>query len=234
MVKNLAIIPARSGSKRVKDKNIMPFMGKPMLVWTIEAALKSGVFDDVIVSTDSEIYAEIAKKAGAWVPFLREENNDDYSTLAQVMLHVLDSLEKKLSKKYDNFASLQVSCPLRNEKIIKNVYEDFIKTNAKTTLTCFEFNFMNPWWAFKMDEKGNADFVLNSPAKSRSQDNSTLYCPTGAVGFARVEDFRQDSSFYGEGHKFFPIDWKYAVDIDNIEDVEMGKAVFLMLNKENK
>lgn len=233
MVRNLAIIPARSGSKRVKDKNIMPFMGKPMLAYTIEAALESGVFDDVLVSTDSEEYAEIAKQYGAWVPFLREECNDDYSPLYEVMFYVLRSLEEKLGKTYDNFASLQVSCPLRDGKIIKDMYDFFITSDTPTALTCFPFDFMNPWWAFKM-KNGEADFVLSSPVKSRSQDNEQLYCPTGAVGFAKVDAYKKDHTFYGEGHKFFPIDWKYAVDIDNFEDVEMAEAAYLMLNKSKK
>lgn len=225
MVRNVAIIPARSGSKRIPDKNIMDFMGKPLIAYTIEAALESQIFDDVIVSTDSEKYAQIAVECGASVPFLRNKYSDDHSTLAEVMLYTIENLDKS----YDNFCSLQVSCPLRNFRIIRDAYSFFIKSEASTVLTCFKFGFMNPWWAFKM-KNNTPEFVLSDPMRSRSQDNVELFCPTGAVGFAKVSEFKKYKSFYSENAKFFPIDWKYAVDIDNFEDIEFAKAVFLLLN----
>lgn len=227
MVRNLAIIPARSGSKRVPNKNIIDFMGKPMMAYTIDAALGSGVFTDVIVSTDSQEYAEIAIKYGASVPFLREECNDDYCTIADVTAYVLKTLSEKFSKNYHNFASLQVSCPLRDSKIIKDVYNRFEESGAYGVATCFPFNFMNPWWAFKMKDE-TADFLLSSPSQSRSQDNEQLYCPAGAVYFQR----NKPVSEHAQGGKtiLYPIDWKYAVDIDNYEDIEMAKAAYLILN----
>ena len=91
-------------------------------------------------------------------------------------------------------------------------------------LTCFEFGFMNPYWAFKMNN-GEADFVLSCPEKSRSQDNTRLYCPTGAVVFHRINGYTDEKT------KYYPIDWKYAVDIDNYEDIEMAEAIFNMLHK---
>jgi N-acylneuraminate cytidylyltransferase len=230
MVKNLAVIPARSGSKRIPDKNIMDFMNKPLIAHTIEAALKSNLFEDVIVSTDSLKYAEIANKYGAWVPFLRDKYCDDYSTLNNVMIHVLDSIYEKTGKTYDSICSLQVSCPLRNESVIREVYSFFTNTNAPTVLSCSMFNFMNPWWAFKMENNSEASFININPMDARSQDKERLFFPTGAVGFAKTKDFRKDPSFYGKGHKYFPIDWKYAIDIDNYEDVEFAKAVYKMVN----
>ena len=222
MVRNVAIIPARSGSKRIPNKNIMDFMGKPLIAYTIEAALESQIFDDVIVSTDSEKYAQIAVEYGASVPFLRNKYSDDHSTLAEVMLYTIENLDKS----YDNFCSLQVSCPLRDFRIIRDAYSFFIKSESSTVLTCFKFGFMNPWWAFKMQDNNRADFLLSNPMQSRSQDNEDLYCPTGAVGFAKVSEFRKYKSFYSENAKFFPIDWKYAVDIDNFEDIEFAASVY--------
>ena len=220
MVKNLAIIPARSGSKRVPNKNIIDFMGKPIMAYTIEAALQSGVYDDVIVSTDSEEYAQIALKYGAQVPFLRGECADDYSTIADVINYTLRELSAKFDKEYDSVCSLQVSCPLRDAQTIKDVYKYFIETDADNVSTCFAFNFMNPWWAFKMRDE-SAEYILSCPSKSRSQDNEQLYCPTGAVSFTKTKK-------QGKKSKCFPIDWKKAVDIDNYEDIEFAKAVYLM------
>lgn len=219
MVRNIAIIPARSGSKRIKDKNIYQFNGKPLMAWTIEAAINSGIFDKVMVSTDSEKYAEVAKEYGAWVPFLRDKACDDFSSIKDVIDYTLKELDEKLNLKFDNVASLQVTCPLCNSKIIKEVYEEFKKNGSTTTMTCFKFNFMNPWWAFKMND-GKAEFILSSPAQSRSQDNPSLYCPTGAVCFSKVNSLSKPII------KYYPIDWKYAVDIDNYEDIEMAKIIY--------
>lgn len=227
-LRNVAIIPARSGSKRVPDKNIIDFMGKPLMAYTIEAALESEVFEEIIVSTDSEEYADIALKYGAKVPFLREECNDDYCILEDVMNYVLRTLKTKFSKEYDNYASLQVSCPLRGSQIIKDVYDEFVNQDLSSIATCFPFNFINPWWAFKLREDGNADFLLSRPSQSRSQDNEQLYCPTGAVYFSTAPDTKKSVI----KHKYFPIDWKYAVDIDNYEDIEMAKAIYLMLEQD--
>ena len=98
MVRNLAIIPARSGSKRVIDKNIRPFAGRPLMAWIIDAARTSGVFERVYVSTDSEKYADIARACGAWVPFLRDGLMDDHSPLAQVACHELLRVERELRR----------------------------------------------------------------------------------------------------------------------------------------
>ena len=231
MVKNLAIIPARSGSKRIKDKNITSFVGIPLIAHTIEAAKESGLFSDIIVSTDNIKYAEIAEHYGAKVPFLRKNFVDDYSSLADVLSDVILRLENN-NLYYDNFALLQPTCPLRNALIINEVYEFFVKNNFNTVLTCFQLGFMNPWWSFKL-HNDEAEFLLSSPVKTRSQDNEKLYCPSGAIGFAKVNEYKKDPGFYGKNHKFYPIDWKYAIDIDNIEDLELAEAVYYMLHKED-
>lgn len=226
MVKNIAIIPARSGSKRIKDKNIYPFNGKPLMAWTIETALNSGVFDKVMVSTDSEKYAQIAKDYGAWVPFLRDSAYDDFASVADVTTYTLKQLKEKLNLVFDNVAAMQVTCPLCTPQIVKNTYEAFLKNGSTTTMTCFPFNFMNPWWAFKLND-GRADFVLSSPKKSRSQDNPQLYCPTGMVAFSKTNINTEPIV------KYYPVDWKYAVDIDNYEDIDFANVVFDYLRKEN-
>ena len=91
-MKSLCIIPARGGSKRIPRKNIKPFMGKPIMVYSIEAALESGIFDEVMVSTDDEEFAEVARQYGASVPFLRSEATaNDYATTVDVLLEVIET-----------------------------------------------------------------------------------------------------------------------------------------------
>ena len=118
-MKNIAIITARSGSKGLPHKNIKLLNGKPLMAWSIEAALKSGMFDTVIVSTDSEEYARIAREYGAEVPFLRSEatsgdNANSWDTVAEV----LDNY-RKLGREFDTFMLLQPTSPLRSAEDIQ-------------------------------------------------------------------------------------------------------------------
>ena len=115
-MRNIAIIPARSGSKGIKDKNIRLLNGKPLLAYTIEAALKSKCFDVVMVSTDSKKYKKIAEEYEAEVPFLRSEGNSkDYSSPWEVVKEVLERF-KALGEEFDTFALLQPTSPLRSAK----------------------------------------------------------------------------------------------------------------------
>ena len=110
-MKNLAIIPARGGSKRIPRKNVKPFLGKPMLAYSIEAALATNLFDEVMVSTDDEEIAEVARQYGAKVPFMRSaETSNDFATTADV-LHEVISRYKDLSKEFDNFCCIFIALP---------------------------------------------------------------------------------------------------------------------------
>lgn len=226
MVKNLVIIPARRGSKRIKDKNIYSFRGKPLMVWTIQTALESGIFDKVLVSTDSELYAEIAIKYGAWVPFLREEACDDHSTVTDVVSYTLSRLKKQLGLTFDYVASMQPTCPLCTPDIVRETYVDFLHNNSSKTITCFLLPGMHLGWAFKMNQ-GKADFIFTSPDQTRSQDLPPLYCPTGAVCFQKSQCRSP------ENIKYHLIPWKYAIDIDSYEDIELAEMIFDLLNKQH-
>jgi CMP-N,N'-diacetyllegionaminic acid synthase len=133
--KIIAIIPARSGSKGLKDKNIKELKGKPLIAYTIEAAKKSEIFDRIIVSTDSEKYAEISKKYEAEVPFLRSnENSGDKAGSWEVVKEVLS----KLDEKYDIVILLQPTSPLRTSQNIKEAIDLFFEKNADTLFSVCE------------------------------------------------------------------------------------------------
>ena len=202
-------------------------MGKPLLVWTVQAALNSGVFDRVFVSTDSEKYAEIARQAGAWVPFLRDKFADDFSTLAMVVNHEIKRIEEYTKDRFDNVSSLQVTCPLRDARDIQEVYRFFEENDYDSVLTCFKFGFMNPWWAFSMNEDKTASFLNSSPAKSRSQDNSDLYCPSGAIAISKIN--RTGKAYTTH---YYAMPWQKMIDIDNAEDIQMAEVIYKM--KEEK
>lgn len=225
--KNICIIPARGGSKRIPYKNIMPFFDKPMIAWTIEAALESKIFDKVIVSTDSDKIAAVATQYGAEVPFLRIDKNDDISPVSEATISTLNQIEKELGIKYDNVVQLMANCPLRNSKDINNSFNNFVKNHLNFQISSFKYGWMNPWWAFKIEDN-KAVGMFPEALKTRSQDLPQLFCPTGAIWIAKAEELKKANTFYGANYELCEIDWISAVDIDDESDLQMAKAAFML------
>ncbi len=226
--KVVAIIPARGGSKRVPKKNIIDFNGKPMIAWTIEAAIKSNLFDRVIVSTDSEEIAEVSKKWGAEVPFLRDKYADDQSPVSEGTLATIRQLEK-VGDYYDIVVQLLAVCPLRDQKDIIQAFDFFTLKKAPFVISCYKYVWMNPWWAVTLDKTNKPEWVFKDIMK-RSQDLPELFSPTGAIWIADIKNLKSENSFYGRGHIFWKMDWKNAIDIDNYEDIELAKALLKIRN----
>jgi CMP-N-acetylneuraminic acid synthetase len=225
-IKTVAVIPARGGSKRIPGKNIMDFMGKPLITWTIEAALKTGIFQRIVVSTDDKKIASVSIKSGIDVPFLREEASDDISPVSLATISALKQAKKFWHEEYDIVVQLMANCPLRGSKDIVEAYNNFIAHDLSFQLSAFKFIWMNPWWAARLDRNGKPEFIFPEALKKRSQDLDELYCPTGAIWIAKVDKLLKESTFYGHDYRFYPLDWKSAVDIDNYEDFSMAKAIF--------
>tara|TARA_R110001632_G_scaffold63953_1_gene152384 strand:+ start:1460 stop:2170 length:711 start_codon:yes stop_codon:yes gene_type:complete len=227
--KIIAIIPARGGSKRIPKKNIIDFKGKPMIAWTIEAALESKMFSKVMVSTDDIEISTVAKHYNASVPFLRTKNSDDHSTVSDVIVNVLEEIDED----FDYVVMLMANCPLRDSKDIKNAVEFFIENENKFQLSSFKFGWMNPWWAHTIEEKNIGKPLLSkTDATIRSQDLKDLYCITGAIWIADVKEIKKSGTFYGENYALKPINWKNAIDIDDNEDLEMANIIFQIKNGE--
>jgi CMP-N-acetylneuraminic acid synthetase len=227
----IAIIPARSGSKRIPKKNITPFMGKPMIVWTIEAAIKSGCFDRVLVSTDNDEIAAIAVSFGADVPFLRDDHSGDHSPVSLAIIETLNKLKETEGKEYSKVVQLMANCPLRQAEDIVNAVNRFEEHNFSSQVSCFKFGWMNPWWAVQLDEKNKPSPLFPEAYGKRSQDLPDLFCPTGAIWMAETEAFLKAGSFYSGDHTFVPVDWISAMDIDNYDDLEMAELLFAMRKK---
>lgn len=226
----LAVIPARGGSKRIPKKNLMDFMGKPLISWTIQAALEADIFDRIVVSTDSKEILDVAHKMGVETPFLRENYTDDYSPVSKASITAINQIKQLLNEEYKNVVQLMPNCPLRKAIHIKESYQYFINNNNLFQISCFKYGWMNPWWAVKLDKNLLPDRLFPETFKKRSQDLEALYCPSGAIWIAHVRDLMNADTFYGDSHVFYPIDWKAAIDIDNMNDYEMAKAIFLMEN----
>lgn len=220
--KIIAIIPARGGSKRIPKKNIIDLGGKPMIAWTIEAALKSRYISKVIVSTDDPEIAEISKKHGAEVPFLRNENADDHAPISLATISTLKQLgESGLSG--DIVVQLMANCPLRTEKELDEAIGNFLDKKLEFQISAFKYGWMNPWWAHKLKDNGQAVPLFKEEERMmRSQDQPELYCPTGAIWIADIKELFKTKSFYGPDYSFFPMSWVQAIDIDEKEDLEMA------------
>jgi N-acylneuraminate cytidylyltransferase len=229
-MKVIAVIPARGGSKRIPKKNIINFMGKPMINWTIQSAEKSMLFDRIIVSTDCSEIADVVKQCGVEVPFLRNDKSDDNSTVTEATLVAISQAEEYYNEKYDVVVQLMANAPLRDERDIKFHFNKFIESKSAFQISCFKFGWMNPWWAFKINNSGEIDWMLKDGVGKRSQDLEELYCPTGVIWIAKVDELKLAKTFYGPNFSFCEINWKHAVDIDNSEDLEFAQALFT-LNK---
>lgn len=229
MVKSIAIIPARSGSKRLPDKNIYPFFDKPMIAYTIEACIASQKFDKILVSTDSEKYADIAKQYGAEVPFLRNKYNDDFCTVSESVLYSLHQAEEFYNEQFNIIALAMANCPIRNYNDIINGYENFVSNGYESQISCFKYGYMKPWWAIKLDKNHKGTYLHPEIINKRSQNLEELFCPTGALWICKADHLKKYSSFYGN-HNFWEINWKSAVDIDDYEDLEFAKAIHMLTN----
>lgn len=223
--RRLAVIPARGGSKRIPAKNLAMLGGRPMIEWTIRAALECGLFDRVVVSTDDRAIADAARTAGADVPFMRDDHADDHAPVSLATIDAVERLESE-GQSYDAVVQLMANCPLRTAGHIASAIAAFDTSGAAFQLSCFKFGWMNPWWAFKRRADGTADVLFPDAMKQRSQDLDPLFCPSGAIWMARTGDLLSARTFYGPGATFWPLPWQAALDIDDEDDLAMAKALF--------
>ncbi len=224
----LAVIPARGGSKRLPRKNVLDFGGKPMLAWTIEAALQSEVFDRVLVSTDDEEIARVARAHGAEVPFMRQEANDDYSPASSATLAALCQAEAHWQTSFTSVVQLMANCPLRTAEHIRDMVHHFATRPTNFLLSAFRYGWMNPWWAHQINALHKPVALFGDAMTQRSQDLPPLFCPTGAIWMADAEALKRTGTFYGPDYEFFPLEWSVAVDIDDQEDLAMAFSVLQM------
>ncbi|WP_341913854.1 acylneuraminate cytidylyltransferase family protein [Ferrovibrio terrae] len=223
--RHIAIIPARGGSKRIPRKNIVPFHGRPLMAWTVSAALESGLFDRVLVSTDDPEIQAVALACGAEAPFLRLTAADDMAPASAATLAALDQAERHWGEGYDVVAQLMPNCPLRDAAAIRTALSAFQSGNGGFQISCTGYGWTNPWWAAELAPDGQPKALFPEQRLKRSQELPALYCPTGAIWLADAAALRQAGTFYGPGHRFQPLDFWSAVDIDTVEDLAMAAAL---------
>lgn len=210
-MRNIAIIPARSGSKGLVDKNIKMLCGKPLLAYSIEAALQSGMFDTVHVSTDSEKYAAIAKSYGADVPFLRSmEHASDTASSWDVVLEVLDQYAK-LGSEFDTVMLLQPTSPLRTCEDISAAFALMEEKKANAIVSVCQGDYHS-----SLPADGNMTrFLPNELKNKRRQDAIKYYRINGAIYLANVAYFLIDQDIYRSGCIAYIMDDRRSVDIDD-------------------
>ncbi len=215
--KILAFIPARGGSKGIKDKNIHPLCGKPLISYTIECAKKSKFIDEVLVSTDSPTIASVSRKYGASVPFLRPaELAKDTSKSIDAVLHAITELKNK-GKNFDILVLLQPTSPLRAIRDVDNALKTFIKNNEQPLASVSEVN-DNPILIRTIDSKGVLKNLLNANSTIRRQDMTKYYRINGSIYINRISDINKDTSFNDNPIPYI-IPSNRSVDIDEMKDL---------------
>ncbi len=225
-MRNIAIIPARSGSKGLKDKNIKILDGKPLMSYSIQAALQSECFDEVMVSTDSEHYAEIAQLYGASVPFLRsvEMSSDSASSWDSVREVLKNYL--CLGHKFDNVMLLQPTSPLRTSDDIVNAFKLFADKKAESVVGVCEMEH-SPLWCNVLPEDRNLSGFLNEAVSNISgrQGLPAYYRINGAIYLTKINyDDLNFSLFTAKGYAYC-MPRERSIDIDELLDFAVAETI---------
>lgn len=220
----LAIIPARSGSKGLPDKNIRDLCGKPMLAYTIQAAVESGIFSTIHVSTESKRYAEIAQEFGADVPFLRDiETAGDISSSWDVVKEVLEKYKER-NQTFSCVFLLQPTSPLRNADDIKNVYRLMHERKARAIISVCEAEH-SPVWCNTLPESGTMESFLSRHAAMPRQSLATYYRLNGAIYCVTTPSvYRQETLYSSESYAYI-MPKERSVDVDDVYDFIYAEAL---------
>ena len=222
---NIAIIPARSGSKGLPNKNIKDLAEKPLLAYSIEAALCSLQFSTVMVSTDSEEYADIAKTYGADVPFLRSEQaSSDKASSWDTVLEVLDKYGS-LGQTFDTFCLLQPTSPLRTSDDIIAAYKVFDENRAFSVVSMTELEHPVAWCGI-LGKRNSIDGFIERSSDKQRQVLETYYRPNGAVYIVSIPEFRKDPFLFREGSFAYIMPKERSIDIDT--ELDFKYAEFLI------
>lgn len=222
----LAIIPARAGSKRLPHKNIKLLAGKPLICWTVEAAINTKLDMDVVVSTDSQMVADIALGCGADVPFLRP------AKLASDTASTFDVLENTINKlvaqgrHYEYLVLLQPTSPLRQSIHIEEAFERLLKDTVKSVVSVTAVEHPIEWTMTLPDNNCLDSFIANQidQLKTRSQDLPKRYQLNGAIMCGRLQDVMAEKSFYlQQGTYAYEMDKQFSIDIDYAEDFDYAE-----------
>ena len=229
MTSAVCIITARGGSKRIPRKNIRDFCGKPILAYSIDAAIQSGVFNEVMVSTDDPEIASVALEYGASVPFMRSEAaSNDYATTADVINEVLDAYAQ-LGKTYDLLCCLYPTAPFVRIEELREARR-LIEAGASSVIPVASFEFP-PLRGYVIDADDSISYAFPEYAQTRSQDLPEMVHDCGRFYFSTTMAYVESGSFLTTDTKPLRIPARLVQDIDTLEDWEIAEQKYLLMER---
>lgn len=225
---NLCVIPARGGSKRIPRKNIKDFCGKPIIAYSIEAAINSGLFSDIIVSTDDTEIADVSTKYGASVPFFRDKSlADDFTGTTPVVANAIKEMQK-LGKNYDYICCIYATAPFLNPSFLKDAYNKLISSNKQFAFSICEFN-APVFRSFQKLQDESVEMFWNENFNKRSQDLPKAYFDAAQFYFGRPDAFLNNLQIFATHSIGIEIPREYVQDIDNLNDWICAEAMYKAL-----
>jgi len=228
----LCIIPARGGSKRLKNKNIIPFFGKPIIFYTIEAALQSRLVNKIVISTDDEKIGRVAMSYNVQVVKRPTAYSTDKAPIEQALRHVVGFLKDEEGYLADIVVWLQANIPIRKEGQIDQVLRDMIRKNADSAVTVYPVS-QYPQWMKRMDKNGLLSPFLKNVKTYRAQDVEPMYLLDGAVVAMKRSVLMRSENRLGVhiflGKRMLGIvqkDRKYSIEVDDADDLNLAKYYF--------
>lgn len=226
----LAVIPARGGSKRIPRKNIQPFAGKPMIAWSIEAALESGSFNRVIVSTDDDEIADIARTCGAEVPFRRPDTlSHDSVPTRPVVVHAIEQARQQ-GATIEHVCCIYPTAPLLDADTIRNSQKELVETGAHFVFSCTTFPYPIRR-ALRIAQDGTMEMIWPEHLTTRSQDLEQAYHDAGQFYWGRAEAFLDGRPMFGPGSRPWVLPRHLVQDIDTPEDWIRAELAFKVLRE---
>jgi len=228
-MKILSLIPARCGSKGVPNKNIVDVNGKPLIYYSIHQAIQlreKGLVDEVVVSTDCEKIAEISKKYGAQVPFLRPKNiaGDDSKSI-EFYLHALSFFEKK-GVYFDAVLLLQPTSPIRSQDILEKAINTFIEGDSNSLISIYKEEYINDLVMYKLGKSGCLEALNRSHNKGvRRQEHGDILVRNGSIYLTRSTYLKREQNIISNNPLFVESPKQHSINIDTYEDLELARVV---------
>ena len=229
-MKILAIIPARGGSKGIKDKNIIDVCGNPLIYYTIDPALKlkeSGLIDELIVSTDSDMIKKISEEYNVYIPFLRPESiSGDKAKSIDFIIHAIEFFKDK-GINYEAILLLQPTSPLRDFKLLKQSIELFVESNSNSLISCYKEEYINDLVMYKSQTNSKVLTPLNKNHNKgvRRQDHGDVFVRNGAIYLTKVNYLTETRQIICDAPLLVEMRKSDSINLDTLEDLEILKRV---------
>jgi pseudaminic acid cytidylyltransferase len=229
----LCLIPARGGSKRIPRKNIRSFAGRPMIAWSIEKAIKTSLFQDIVVSTDDLEIASISQAFGAWIPFMREsELSDDFSSTGAVTFDALSRLSQ-IGRAYDYVCCLYPTAVFTSTLDLISSYQTLVRAGCSTCLAVTSYSF-SPFRALVTGQDDRLHFAYAHYQNSRTQDLPQALHDAGQFCWSRTRDLLASGSVEMNNVIGHMMKKGSVIDIDDEDDLRFAEQLFLHTNRTNR